>query len=216
VRSKGIIKLKYVKWFLLIALATAFLTRQHLPCSWSWEDGPVENAQVIILAVGMVLSLWWGYKAKAVKHIAFARFWIWMALGWLILVGRELSWGRVLFVMNPGSHEPAFISLHDLKFGFIIRLLPIILMLLWVFGLIRSKFYRIPFQLVRERRFPVSEFAITLLAVVLMNLAEGIINSQIMEETTEAIMYLSLIVVVIQAKLTKADLVQPRSVIKPG
>lgn len=61
----------------------------------------IETAQVIWLAFGALFTLCWCQKHRlqgADKH-----FWNWVALWWLILLGRSISWGRVYFPDIPHS-----------------------------------------------------------------------------------------------------------------
>jgi hypothetical protein len=47
----------YLKWLLLICLFFAPVLTDHLPVDMSFEDGPIELSQVVILAVGSALSI---------------------------------------------------------------------------------------------------------------------------------------------------------------
>lgn len=78
-----------------------FLICQRLPVRFGWENGPVETTQAIMLAVAGILSLCMAYVRRG--HVQ-RYFWLAALLVWLILLGRELSWGAVF--ISPSAIDP--------------------------------------------------------------------------------------------------------------
>lgn len=90
-----------------------------LPPWWGWENGPLENTQVLILAIGLVVS-WFAARHNRDNRKA-RNLWLWLTLFWLLVMGRELSWGRVFYPVASGANGPELISLHQLWYGPLIR-----------------------------------------------------------------------------------------------
>lgn len=87
------------EWALLAALAASLPASLLLPPAWSREGGLLENLQVALLVLGCVLAL---LTAARSWPSQLARLALWVAPVWLLLAGRELSWGRQ-WLMQPGS-----------------------------------------------------------------------------------------------------------------
>lgn len=103
-------------WVSLLLVASLFPLSLSLPAWWGWENGPVENTQVVILIVGAVLSFF------AARHnyddSQTCKLWLWTIPVWLLMVGRELSWGRVFFdPVTVGPDGPIFPSIHAIWYG---------------------------------------------------------------------------------------------------
>lgn len=89
---------------LLAALLACYPLSAALPASWAREGGILESLQVLVLGAGCVAALvhYLGRRAAPSGLLA-----LWSAPVWLLLAGRELSWGRVLFA-HP-EHAGAFL-----------------------------------------------------------------------------------------------------------
>lgn len=79
------------EWALLAALAACLPASLVLPAAWSREGGPLENLQVAVLVTGGVLALLVALRNWPSQA---ARLALWVVPVWLLLAGRELSWGR--------------------------------------------------------------------------------------------------------------------------
>lgn len=86
------------EWALLAALAACLPASLALPAAWSREGGPLENLQVAVLVAGGVLALRLALRRWPTQP---ARLALWVAPVWLLLAGRELSWGRE-WLLQPG------------------------------------------------------------------------------------------------------------------
>ena len=79
-------------WALLLAFLACYPLSRIMPPAWAWENGIVENAQAAALMTGAVLAwlTWQRLRPQAAALIARCAVPV-----WLLLTGRELSWGAV-------------------------------------------------------------------------------------------------------------------------
>ena len=89
----------------------AFPVAALLPAWAGWENGPLEIAQDIILFAGAMDCLVRFRKADRRDHRG---LWLGGSAYFLLLLGRELSWGRVFLQKAMTSSGPVFVSMHDL------------------------------------------------------------------------------------------------------
>lgn len=86
-----------------------FPASYSMPGYLAWENGLVEMLQNIVLLGNacIVASFFYNTLGQKVHYLWLA------AIGYfLLLLGRELSWGRVFFPVGMDSHGPVFISMH--------------------------------------------------------------------------------------------------------
>lgn len=109
-------KLFPTTWISLFLSALLFPLGVSLPAWWGWENGPIENTQVVILSAGAFLS--WLAARRKDEDRKVHNLWLWMIPVWLVLAGRELSWGRVFFdPVAIGAKGPAFPAIQDIWYG---------------------------------------------------------------------------------------------------
>jgi len=182
------------KWILLCGVFLSYFMSPYLPVEWGWENSPLEWLQVVILAFGLVLTYTWWQDAKTVRELSTARFLAWVTPLWLLMIGRELSWGRVFYPNGfDAVNGPYFSSLAELPYGPLVHPLLVVILVVWLYVMIKYALYKIPYQLLKERCFPVSELAITVLAFIAADLGEHKLHLQNMEEFNECLAYLGLI-----------------------
>lgn len=185
------------EWALLIALLACYPASFVLPGPWASEGGLLENAQVLVLVGGALLALGVFLRTRPARSAMLA---LWAAPVWLILAGRELSWGRA-WLQEPGLDAAGRVVavtppwLQTLAWPCAAALLAWLLYSAWR--------YRID-ELVRaalSRRTPWLCFAIALGAAMGSTCAEGHMScsmdlsasrAQLFEEMCELIAYLSL------------------------
>ncbi|WP_306397608.1 hypothetical protein [Telluria beijingensis] len=90
-RASSRLQVGHGEWALLAALTACLPASLLLPAAWSREGGPLESLQVALLVMGCVLALSMALRAWPFRV---ARLALWVAPVWLLLAGRELSWGR--------------------------------------------------------------------------------------------------------------------------
>jgi hypothetical protein len=84
-------KMRPAQWALLAALVACYPASLLLPLAWGREAGVLENAQVLVLLSGFVLAVVVFVRRRPERTAMLA---LWAAPVWLLLAGRELSWGR--------------------------------------------------------------------------------------------------------------------------
>ncbi|MDF2635813.1 MAG: hypothetical protein K0R78_2687 [Pelosinus sp.] len=183
-----------IKWILFTGVLVSYFISPYLPISWGWENSLLEWLQVIILASGLVLNYKWWHDAKSAGDWSAARFLTWAVPLWLLMIGRELSWGRVFY---PNGFDPvngpSFVTLAELPYGTIVNPLLAVTIVVWLIAVIKYDLYKIPYKLLKEKHFPVSELSITILALVVAGLGEKKLHLPVMEEFDECLAYLGLI-----------------------
>jgi len=202
-----------LKYPLFVLVALSYYIGSHLPITWGWENGLLEWAQVAILVVGVLLTGYWWQEAKLVRSFHHARFLAWAVPLWLLMIGRELSWGRVFYQvgLDPIS-GPYFITVAQLPYGKFVYPVIAIIILTWLFAVIRYKLYAIPYELFRQERFPTGEFLLVVFSFIVAYIAEKHFHNATMEEIVECVAYLSL---VLTAYRVKVALQQRSTVILP-
>lgn len=184
----------FLKWLLLTGILLSYFINLFLPISWGWENGPLEWLQVVILTAGLVLNCKWWHNAK-VRHHEYTRFLLWTNPLWLLMIGRELSWGRVFYPNGfDAVNGPSFVALAELPYGAIVNPMLAVVIAVWLFAVIKYDLYKIPYKLLRKKRFPLGELIISLLSLTVSVLCEKKFHLPVMEEFVECIAYLGLIV----------------------
>lgn len=154
-------RLSPTTWVSIILVLLLFPIGLSLPPSWGWENGPLENTQVLILSIGLVLS--W-FAAQHNQHNRNAQnLWLWLILFWLLCIGRELSWGRVFYLVAFGNNGPEFLSIHQLWYGPWVHLLIAIVVIVMLIGICCSS----PFKYLRQKKLPFVDIAILFTATAL-------------------------------------------------
>ncbi|MDH5857474.1 hypothetical protein [Lampropedia aestuarii] len=85
----------------LIFIPILFLLCRRLPVQAGWENGFFEILQNVVLGVGVLASLLMGVLRR--QHVQ-RNFWLGISLVWLLMLGRELSWGAVF--LAPAGFDP--------------------------------------------------------------------------------------------------------------
>lgn len=85
----------------LIFIPILFLLCRRLPVQAGWENGFFEVLQNVVLGVAVLASLLMAALRR--EHVQ-RNFWLGVSLVWLLMLGRELSWGAVF--LAPASFDP--------------------------------------------------------------------------------------------------------------
>lgn len=76
----------------VIFIPVLFFLFRRLPVQAGWENGFFEMLQNVVLGAGVLVSLLMATMRR--KHVQ-RNVWLGVALIWLLMLGRELSWGAV-------------------------------------------------------------------------------------------------------------------------
>ncbi len=152
---------------LVLSLPLAYL----LPQSLGWENGLLENVQVVILLAGLLAAV---VAAGRQRGTAAAPLW-WVALAfWLVFMGRELAWGAAFLPAIGHNQLGPTISSSVLWFRPAVPWVCAALLLLCCHWMLRHRLWgRVLLRLQRERAWPVTSVLLFVLAMVISTNAEG-------------------------------------------
>lgn len=86
-------------WIMLLYAVACFFIENFLPDTFACENSPLENAQLILLVIGIAFCL---KKSRRIFFINDKFIWQAGVLFYSLLFGREISWGRVFFIHPDG------------------------------------------------------------------------------------------------------------------
>jgi len=190
------------KYVMVMIVILSYFIGNHLPLTWGWENSPLEWSQVATLLTGAVLCGKWRKEAKSAGRFQHARFFTWSIPLWLLMAGREMSWGRVFYPVGINAVTgPYFIPVSKLPYGPIVYPAIAIVIVTWLFAFTKHKLYTIPYELYQQDLFPIGEFLLIILSFVVSNIAEKQLHYEIMEEIVELVTYLSLLFTAYRVKV---------------
>ncbi len=154
-----------------------------LPEQYGYENGLLENIQMLVLLIGFILSL----KAKVNK-----KFFNFAALVLIIIALREINCGRTLFFPVPGEVN-TYYSWKEIKYGWLAHPLYGLYMAYVAFYFLKNKLFITLWEIIKGIRFPVWNIILMLAGMVLGTYAEKAMHNMVFEEITELLFYVSLI-----------------------
>ena len=168
----------------LLSMPLAFV----LPVELSFENGLIENAQVVVL-LGSAVRLFTVRPEKPYMKW-FQRF---FAAGLILTALRELSWGRVFFPVAMEELGPVFISMAEYKY----RVPVYIFLTVYISAMIFMLIYLVPLRKIFQYNQPFAIFAAIIIAAILSLIGDhgwliGKEHGQILEELNELIIYVNL------------------------
>lgn len=167
--------------FILTAPAAAFL-----PEPFSYETGPLENLQLVILLLAFAFAL----KAKVNKT-----FFKSMAMIIIILMLREVNCGRTIFFPIPGTVNEYY-SWHDIKYGWLAHPLYGLYMAVTAIYFLKNKLFVTLWQYIKNVGFPLWHMLFIFVGMAVGLYAEHSLNNPILEEMAELLFYTSLMGIV--------------------
>lgn len=169
-------------WLALIVALLIVPCVKFLPETWGYENGPLENLQMLALLVGFIFAI----RAKVNK-----KFFYFAAMVIGILALREVNCGRTLFFPVPGEVN-TFYGWKDIKYGWLAHPLYGLYMAWVAFYFFKNKLFITLWNIVKKIKFPVWNVLLLLLGMALGLIAEKSMHNAIMEEITELLFYVSL------------------------
>lgn len=188
------------EWLLLVALLASYPLSAVFAPGWGGEGGILENAQVLVLGTGFLAAMLAFRRTRPGRTALLA---LWSAPIWLLLAGRELSWGRVL-LPQPGLEATHSLAAHGIQWlQHVVRPGAVLLVLALLLAAWR---FRLD-EVVRAglaRHTPWLCFAVALAAALGSTCAEGHMScslglpagrSVVFEELAELLAYVSLVMI---------------------
>jgi len=189
----------HLQRFLLLCLFLCYPLARMVPVDWGWENGVVENTQVVVLLSGLLFACraWLRGPKDDAAMLALSAIPIWM-----LLAGREMSWGAVFLPpLGFGPDGPIYSS----KILPYRPLVPVIGGLLLLASLAigwRNGVHRHLKRIIAQRRFPWLCVVIVLGAALGSTIGEGHLpafardlvgRSEVLEEMAECVGYLAMV-----------------------
>ena len=162
-----------------------------LPGWTSFENGPLETTQVIVLVGGALLC---AYFSRCTLGSPTHGMWLPSAGIFLILAFRELSWGRVFMVERYSEvGEPILIASSAMPYRTAIHAAVAFMAVLCLYFLIRYVPWK---RIFKEIRLPWPQLLLIAVCITLNTLGDQhamlhTIQDQVIEELAELLMYLT-------------------------
>ena len=152
----------------LLVLIVSYPLSLVLPSWTSWENGPVENLQVVVLFLGMIQALFFQKTGTPDWK------WLWRgaALIWFICAVRELSWGAVFLEPLSMSDSGPFFSSRQLWYKPAVMPALIASTLLFAMLMLRNGSHKLLNPLQRSGGLPWTEFLLATLCMMISTAAE--------------------------------------------
>lgn len=207
---------RLIPWALLFALLCCYPLAFAIPPAWVWENGIVEEGDVIVLAVGWAWAVVVWLRDRPAPVALLARS---VTPLWLVLIGREMSWGAVLFAPDHMTAAgPVFTSHHLWYRPFVTPLL--VALLAWsAWSAWRCRLDRQLYAVLARGRFPWLALLVVLAAALGSTCAEEHVHAclvtlpgQRFEELAELVGYAALVAMqasVLAACRTRAAKLSP-------
>ena len=154
-----------------------------LPEKYGYENGILENLQMVILFFGLFLT----FTSKINK-----KFFVFAGLVLIILILREVNCGRTIFFPIPGT-ENEFYRWSDIKYGYLahplygIYIASVAIYFLW------NKLFINLWNIIKNIKFPVWDIVFAVTSAGLSIYADRAIENPVFEEVVELLLYVALI-----------------------
>lgn len=185
------------RWQLLLALPCCYFVAHLIPPRWTWENGVVENTQVAVLVWGGVhaAAVWYRHGIQGDASLARCALPV-----WLMLAGRELSWGAVFLPPAGFGEQGTWYSSHYLWYRPAVTPVLIVLLAWTLWSAYRGRLDRIVFESIGATHMPWIEMSVVIGAAICSTLAEQASSAllmpstaQCLEELTELLGYVALV-----------------------
>ena len=178
------------KWSLIIGsvlIAAALPLSFILPVSVSFENGLIENLQVVSLIVGGIYNITLIGKSTDYQ---IADFHLWCTVLMFFMAFRELSWGRIFYPIGFEATGPVFVDMSNFEYRIEVHILMAAFILFLLVFMLRN----LPLQRMLRCRLP---FMIIFAMAVAMafsyigdhGMVVGKLQGQIVEEFSELAFY---------------------------
>ena len=154
----------------------------YLPVKWGYENGVLENIQMVFLFISLILA----FRCKVNKKLF--RF---AGLVVTIIMLREINCGRTIFFPVPGT-ENLFYSWKDIKYGYLAH--PLYGLYMAGVGLyfFWNKLYINLWHIIKSIKFPAWDMLFLFLGMFLGLYAEKASHNFVFEEMSELLFYVAL------------------------
>lgn len=186
--------IKPYTWVSLTILIIAVILSLFTPAFWAVENGPIEWLQVVVLGGVCILAVLFSFKKGAGIT---RKLFLWSVPVWLLMIGRELSWGRA-FLHNVDGTMP---KMSELWYGQYVEQAVFIISLITLGELFKHGLFAEVRNRIKQARIPAIDIAIVVGCAVFANLIEhygaGMLGDResVFEELAELVAYSVLFVI---------------------
>ena len=176
-----------VTWFAFLILALIYPSLLYMPQEWGFENGVIENLQMIVLFIIFILCL----TSKVNK-----KFFNFCALALTLLIIREVNCGRTLFFPIPDTYHQYY-SWRDLPWPWLGKVVhgvygTYIAFVSFIF--FKKKIYIDLWNIIKNIKFPFWNLALACFAMFMGAIAEKLTNNNfVFEEGFELLFYVSIL-----------------------
>lgn len=193
---------------LLLALLCCYPLALAVPPAWAWENGVIEDGDVLVLGIGLAWAFAVWLRGAPSQAALLGRC---VVPIWAILIGRELSWGAVLFAPDHMSPQGPVFTSHHLPYRPFITPVLVVLFLWSAWTAWRCRLDRQLHGVLARGHFPWLALATVLAGALASTVAEGhvaaalaALHTQRFEELAELVAYAALVAV--QARVFRSCL----------
>jgi len=170
-------------WVNIIVALSIVPCVMFLPERFGYENGLLENMQMIVLFAGCFFAM----TSKVDK-----KFFYFVTLVLTIIMLREINCGRTLFFAVPGEVN-SFYSWKEIKYGYLAH--PIYGAYMTFVGIyfLYNKLFLNLWDKIKNVRFPIWDVIFMLIGMALGLYAEKVAQNFVLEEITELLFYTGLV-----------------------
>ena len=166
-------------WLTLLVALICVVVIDFLPESCGYKNSPIENIQMVVVAVGLFFSC----TAKDRKTL-----YTFVSLLLFFVLAREVNYGRTLIIFADPENVNSYPKWKDMEYGWLAHVF-VGIYLLWVaIYFIWRKVWREIGAVLRETRIPVVDVLLTV-AGMLMGVTFESCHLNLPEELAEVVFY---------------------------
>ncbi len=188
------------RYLAVLLLLSSYPLSFVIPATWGWENGVLENLQVVVLLGGLLTSIVFSQKGR---HRDSQRVALGAMLIWTVAAARELSWGAVFLTPTAMTETGPAFSARLLPYHGLVDTLVVLAVLASVLLFVLGRLFGLLIQQVRQGSFPCVEAGLMILAALGSTYAEGHLHvaghlnlpevqCQVIEEFCELVAYVAL------------------------
>ena len=151
----------------------------YCPVEYGYENGVVENTQMVLLFIGMVFC-WFARKNKAFFRLFSAVI--------FILMLRETNFGKTVFYPHP-TIPNKFLSWREIPYAPYVDPVMIVYAIVMVVYFIRKKLYRLLPAFIREGQLPVWPVFFMAASMIAGSIVDKACDNFVAEEIVELVFY---------------------------
>lgn len=156
----------------VLGLIAGYFLAPVLPPVIGWENGLLENTQVVILLFGG----YWAFKeARSAPNQTRRVFWWVITPIWFVIVMREISWGAGLLMpiyIDPVT-GPAFSSTQQLFYKPLVAPVLMAMVALQIFAALRWRIDKLITVLWQAKALPILEMSLVVICALVSTAAES-------------------------------------------